>query len=150
MQIYFIYNYGVDRQGISLYSVEIMARHPSLEEFLAMEHVHNLYINYKTIECYMRKGRIAVDNEIVNALTIARIKNTRRANNVEINPRHRRTGLFAEFESLVRKMAVENDYDGVYIEEVLNPFLPDVLVRYGYRRVNNYGFLSYNYWYNVK
>src|ERR1700733_6682784 len=68
-------------------------RHPRLEEFLAMPWVSSLYIDYKTIECYMRKGRRRVEDKIVNALTIANIKNRRRVRNTEINPNHTRTGL---------------------------------------------------------
>src|SRR5580658_5805098 len=108
------------------------AKLPSLEQFLRMEHVNNLYIYYKTIECYMRKGRCVVDREIVSALTIANIINRARSDNIEIDPTPTRTGLFAEFEGLVRQMAVQHGYDGVYVECVHNEFLPAVLLRYGY------------------
>ena len=115
-----------------------MAKYRTLDEFLVSGFPNSEYIRYKTIVAYMRKGRRAVDGQIFNALTIANIKNTRRASNVEINPRHKRTGLFSEFEGLVRKAAVERGYDGVYVECVFNPFLPEVLIRYGYKRVNVY------------
>src|SRR5678815_2629594 len=110
-------------------------KYPSLEEFIA-QNGSNLYIRYKTIICYMRKGRVLVDGQICTALTIANITNTRRRNNGEFNPRHKRTGLFSEFEGVVRKLAAENGYDGVYVESVFNEFLHDVLIRYGYHAVN--------------
>ncbi len=58
--------------------------------------------------------------------------------------------MFAEFDNLVRKAAVDNGYDGVYVERVHNEFLPDVLIRYGYSRVNISGFQEYNYWFGVR
>lgn len=40
-----------------------------------------------------------------------------------------------------------------FVEQVLNDFLPDVLMRYGYRRVNirgPEGYQEQNYWRSVK
>ena len=128
-------------------------RFPPLEDFLQMEYPPNLDISYKTIRCYMRKGRVLIDGEVHTALTIANITNSRRARNGVFNPKHKRTGLFSEFETFVRQMALQYGYDGVYVELVHNEFLPDVLVRYGYKRVNIRGIPEMeekNYWYCVR
>jgi hypothetical protein len=129
-------------------------RKPTLEDFLEMR-VPNLYIWHKTIECYMRKGRVYVDGQIRTALTISNITNKRRSSNIEFKTKHRRTGLFREFETHVRELAAEHGYDGVYVEIVLNEFLPDVLERYGYKRVNirdglGPDYTEQNYWFSVK
>ena len=125
-------------------------RKPTLEEFLAMEHVPNLYIWFKSIECYMRKGKVFVDGRICTALTIANITNHKRRENGFYNPAHKRTGLFKRFETYVREMSKKHGYEGVYVELVFNEFLPDVLMRYGYQRVNIRGIEGYqeqNYWF---
>lgn len=127
-------------------------RKPTLEEFMEMS-VPNLYIWFDTIECYMRKGPRIVDNEIYNVLTIANVTNRKRYDNAEFKSNHKRTGLFKKFETHVREMAKKYGYDGVYVEIVLNEFLPDVLLRYGYTRVNNRDIGDYqelNYWFPVK
>lgn len=127
-------------------------RHPPLEKFLDMA-VPNLYIQYKSMECYMRKGRVYIDGKVRTALTIGNIKNLKRRDNFEVKENPTRTGLFAEFEELVRQKAAEHGYEGVYVELVYNEFLPDVLTRYGYQRVNIRGVPGYqekNYWRPVK
>lgn len=128
-----------------------MPRHkPTLEDFLAMDRVPNLYIWFETIECYMRKGRVFVDGEIRTALTIANITNHKRRSNGFSDPNHKRTGLFKRFETHVRELSAKHGYDGVYVELIFNEFLPDVLTRYGYRRVNIRGvgdYLEQNYWF---
>lgn len=128
-------------------------RNPTLEDFLGMDTVRNLYIRYKSIHCYMRKGQVRVDQQIRTALTIANITNLNRRDNIYFKLKHRRTGLFSEYETHVRNLAVQHGYEGVYVEMVLNEFLPDVLVRYGYQRVNIRGIedlLEHNYWFQVQ
>jgi hypothetical protein len=94
----------------------------------------------------VRKGRRRVDDQIVNALTRASTKNTKRGRNIEIDPNHIRTGLYKEFDDLMFQKAIEYGYDGVFVECVLNLFLRDALLRYGYRRVNISEFHDYHYW----
>lgn len=98
----------------------------------------------------MRKG---LDDKIHTALTIANITNIKRRSNVEYDPNHTRTGLFREYEEFVFAKVIESGFDGTYVQSVHNQFLPDVLLRYGYTRVNIRGLGDYqehNYWRSAK
>lgn len=45
-------------------------------------------------------------------------------------------GHYRLLDRICRELALERGYNGVSIENVLNPWLPDALLRYGYLRPN--------------
>lgn len=112
-----------------------MAKRLTLEEFVETAWMRNAYIRYKDIEAYVRKSVRLIDGERKRCLDMGNVQNRKRQKNLNYATKHRRTGLFREFDDLMKKLAVEHGYDGVYVESVVNDFLPDVLVRYGYRLV---------------
>lgn len=106
----------------------------TLEEFLKLD-TRNLYVKYRDLVAYMRKNYRYIDGSPMYALDLANIKNVRRVNNFTVNPNAKRTGQFADFDALMKRLVVEYGFDGIYVENVLNPFLPNVLLRYGYTRL---------------
>lgn len=108
-----------------------------LDEKLSMG---NSWICFDNLTIYVRSHPVCVDNTLVKALTIANITNKNRASNVVILPKNKikRTGEFATFLKFIEKTAKIRKFDGVYIENVLNDFLPSVLQRAGYKEVNVY------------
>ena len=101
----------------------------------------NLWIKYKDLAIYLRRDFVVVENNGYKVITLGNISNKRRPDNVESKTDYERTGLFKEFEMSLRSAAQSNDFQGIFVESVINDFLPDVLLRYGYRRVfrNNEG-----------
>jgi hypothetical protein len=127
-------------------------RHPTLQAFMD-DRIPNLYVQYNNIDCYMRKGFVLIDGVKHTGLTIANICNIRRSDNYIKLEEYSRTGLFRVFVDRVERAAIKRGYDGVYVELVHNEFLPDVLLRYGYTRVNIRGsgeIQERNYWRSVK
>lgn len=110
--------------------------------------IRNEYVNFNGLSAYLRKGKMAIDGEIKNTIQLANLTNPKRPTNMEIDPNPKSTGKFSALMAELEALAKENGYDGVYVESVLNDFLPDVLERYGYSQVNtNTG--TKNYWKNV-
>lgn len=110
--------------------------------------IRNEYVNFKGLSAYLRKGKMAIDGEIKNTIQLANIANSKRPMNMEIDPNPKSTGKFSALMAELEALAKEHGYDGVYVESVLNDFLPDVLERYGYSSVNtNTG--AKNYWKSV-
>jgi hypothetical protein len=103
----------------------------SLESFI-LSPAHNDYVQYKGIRSYVRKSQRLIDYRRVRTLDRANTKNVRRPQNCSFNSGARRTGLYREFDELMRRMAVEHGFDGVFVENVVNEFLPFHLVSYGY------------------
>jgi hypothetical protein len=129
----------------------MMARLPTLGAFMAVPHWTATYVGYREIECYIRKGHRIVNDRIRNVLCIANITNYKCPRNVKFKKRPRPTGDFRRFEAMVRRAALKHGYDGVYVEQVLNEWLPDVLIRYGYEKVNNPHTIAENsYWIQVR
>lgn len=128
---------------------------PTLEDFLNWNWPMSVYIQYKSMRVYMRKFAKNVDGRLYRkVLTVANIHNTDRSADYDTySAVHTRTGLFQEFEQHLRRVAIEYGYDGIYVELVHNEFLPDVLIRYGYKRVNIQGpegLEEKNYWLSLK
>lgn len=109
--------------------------------------IRNKYVNFKGLSVYLRKGQISIDREIKNAIQLANISNPRRPTNMEIDPKPKSTGKFSALMNELENLAKDNGYDGVYVESILNDFLPDVLKRYGYSQVNVN--LGTHYWKSV-
>jgi hypothetical protein len=120
----------------------------SLEDFLNGS-LRDSYIRYKNIDCYFKKSTINIDGERYNALIISNVKNIKRSDNIQINPKKKRTGLYKEFSDYTEKLARDHGFDGIYVESIVNQFLPSWLERNGYVAVNiDRG--TINYWKNLK
>lgn len=104
----------------------------TLSEFLSSPS-RNSWIKYKSLELYVRKSHRTINGEEINAFDIANMKNVRRPQNFNFKAKHSRTGLFKEFIAEASPMLPQ--FDGIYIENVLNEFLPDVLLRYGFTQI---------------
>lgn len=99
--------------------------------------LRNSYVRYKDLEIYLRKGPYYIDGiAYKNVFQRASTKNIRRSNNMVINPKIKRTGLYREFDDLMFKLAKENGFDGILVECVLNDFLGEKLLKMGYKKVN--------------
>ena len=111
--------------------------------------IRNEYVKFNGLSIYLRKGTILINGEPKNTIQLANITNPRRSTNMEIRPNPKSTGKFSSLMNELERLAKEYGYDGVYVESVLNSFLPDVLERYGYSQVNiNAG--TKNYWKRVE
>jgi hypothetical protein len=110
--------------------------------------LRNEWVKFDGLKVHLRKGSMHIDNDIKNATQLANLENPKRETNIYYDPAHKSTGKFSALMIESKKLAVENKYDGVYVESILNEFLPDVLKRYGYSPVNGRGG-SINYWKNV-
>lgn len=108
----------------------------TLDDFLAQDGVSNSYIRYKTAKIYVKRGFVMIDGQRKRALIRGKTDNLKRLNNIEINPKHKRTGLYREIDDMMTEAARKYGFDGVYVENVLNDFLPEVLERYGYTRID--------------
>ncbi len=112
--------------------------HPSLDEFMDGQ-VRNLYIRHKSMESYVRKGRRVINGQIYNrVLTRANTTNFPRRSNFYKAKDVKSTGLYKELDDVMTAAAIARDYDAVYVECVVNRFLPDALVRYGYTPVGDH------------
>jgi hypothetical protein len=68
---------------------------------------------------------------------MANITNIKRPNNSILKDKTRRTGQFKEFDLLMRELVLKEGLAGIFVENVFNEFLPDVLLRYGYIQLEN-------------
>lgn len=119
--------------------------YPSLEEFINSPS-RNSYVTFisskgYTIESYVRKGpRILDGNQYDKVLDRA---NTKIADDEVILKMIRQnkymagTGAYREFDQLMLKLANQYNFDAIFIEQVLNPQLLDVLTRWGYNRIGD-------------
>ena len=134
------------------YSAKLAAKKKKLKEnelsgFMDSK-IRNEYIKFNGLVVYLRKGPIGINGEIKNAIQLANVTNPRRSDNLTSDPKRKSTGRFSALMAALEKMAVEHGYDGVFVESILNDFLPSVLDRYGYSAVNETGF-DVNYWKDV-
>lgn len=106
----------------------------TLEEFLQSPH-KNHYIRFKTIEAYVRKGNRLINNTLYNTLDLANIKNTNRPDNIKYNHKRKRTGLLRQFDTHMKQLTAKYSYDGIYVENVVNEFLPQKLLDLNYQQL---------------
>lgn len=111
--------------------------------------IRNEYVNFKGLSAYLRKGDMLIDGEIKSTIQLANISNPRRSTNMHTDSNPKSTGKFSALMSELENLAKEHGYDGVYVESVLNEFLPGVLKRYGYSEVNTHAGTK-NYWKSVE
>lgn len=107
---------------------------PSLDEFLRSPE-RSGYVYHRDLSSYVRKSLRVIDNRRVVSLDRASTTNEARSRNVGADPLHTSTGLYREFDDLMRRRAVDFRFDGVFVENVLNEFLPGKLLEMGYRMV---------------
>lgn len=117
--------------------LQIMAaKLPSLEEFLLSPDKQS-YIQHKGLKSYTRKGPRMIDGEKKLVIERANTYNPKRLRNITNKAKKKSTGLYRQLDEHTHEMARKHGYDGVYIENVLNDFLPDKLREYGYHQVND-------------
>jgi hypothetical protein len=110
---------------------------PSLEDFIRSDD-RNTYVRYRSLVAYVRKSRRLIDDRRLYLLDLANIENRhRRIPNGETKAKYHRTGQFREFNNLLKQLTAKHGFDGVYVENVFNEFLPAKLLEYGYRLVDN-------------
>ena len=113
----------------------------TLEEFVR-DPARSAWIRYGTLKVYVRKSwRSVGDGTLFHVIDVANITNVRRPMNTARRVRPRRTGQLRAFDDAVRRVAQAHGFDGVFWENVLNEFLPDVLIRYGYAPCNERCFI---------
>lgn len=112
-----------------------------LQAFLANQNSRNAWLNVGPYKTYLRKGeRILPRGDVTRTRDTTRFKTLELAN-VERQGRGTKTlpegerpsrGQFQELITLLENEAQKNGYDAVYVEQILNEFLPQVLQRRGY------------------
>jgi len=102
----------------------------SLEDFLKAP-VNRLHIWYKNLESYYRKGPKYIDGIKYDKVL------TRASTSIQ-GVRGFGQGNYRELDALTTNLAREYGYDGVYIENVLNPWLAEKLPQYGYVEVDKH------------
>ena len=124
--------------------------HENSPESFMNSQIPNKYVKFQGLTVYLRKGLYLIDGERKNAVQLANVTNPKRDDNIHIDPSREetRTGKFLALMSELEKLAKIYEYDGVYVESILNDFLPEVLERYGYSLVNSHAG-TINYWKEV-
>jgi len=112
-----------------------------LQKFLANNNTRNQWLDVGPYKTYLRKGeRILPRGDHTRIRDMGRFKTLELAN-VEREGRGAKTlpegerptkGQFGELVKLLETEATKNGYDAVYVEQILNEFLPEVLRRKGY------------------
>ena len=115
--------------------------YPNLSEYLARSIDRSDYIREGTFLVYMRRGKRAVKvghkpARLARALIVSNIHAAGREGNTETSLAPSSTGNFKVFMDRVETEAKTRRYDCVYVESVLNGFLPAVLQRRGYVQCN--------------
>lgn len=113
----------------------------NLQEFMESAE-RNAWIKSNDLRVYVRKSVRSHDGMTFKMIDIANVSNPRRAMNAGFRSKHHRTGRFRELLDLANNLAMSHNFDAIYVENVLNEFLPDVLTRYGYSRTNGNSFIK--------
>jgi hypothetical protein len=111
----------------------------TLDEFLNRTRFpNNMWIEFETLRLYLRKTRRCIFDKKVLSLDVANFTNH------GVNGQ----GLYRTWDNMVKQKVPEYGFDGIYIENVLNPWLAEVLERYSYTRLEGPGnFInSYCFW----
>ncbi len=124
---------------------------PTLEQFLNSPD-RNAWVVFKSsdghkLESYVRKGPRCLegtpyDKVLDRANTnLTGAKSLRRM--MDCGHFMAGTGAYREFDQHMLQLAKQYGFDAIFVEQVLNPHLPDVLVRYGYIRTSGLYSLSF-------
>ena len=108
---------------------------PSLEKFL-QSNVPNGYIQFGDLHSYHRHGPAWIDNRGRRVITRANTTNRRRTWNYVVLDNPKSTGLYRALDMYTVELALKYGFEGIYVENVMNPFLKPKLLEYGYSVVN--------------
>lgn len=99
----------------------------------------NAYIYVGVYRIYIRKGIHHINGRIRKTLDLGNIQNEDNADNLDWLPTSQRgeRGRFSEIIRRFEEVAKTAGFEGVFVESVVNGFLPEVLTRYGYKRVED-------------
>lgn len=128
----------------------------TLEQFLNSP-ARNAWVVFKSsdghkLESYVRKGPRCLEGtsydkvldrantNLVGAKALKKLMASTPDGSVKYMAR---TGAYREFDQHMLQLAKQYGFDAIFVEQVLNPHLPDVLVRYGYTRVEGLYSLSF-------
>lgn len=95
----------------------------------------NKWLDVGPYNAYLRKSGPRRHLDIARPVDLASVSNTNRGSNMELLPAGERPPK-AKFQELMQLLETESGKagrDSVYVENVLNKFLPEVLQRYGYQ-----------------
>lgn len=85
------------------------------------------YVSFEHFRIYVIKHRDT------RTLEICRMRNLKRpANYMKMEREHNRTGKLKDFLNYIETAAVYAGYDRIQITAIVNEFLPEALMRYGY------------------
>lgn len=119
-----------------------------LRKFLQGGGARNQYVQIGPYNSYLRKSvprRVsASEGELGNPLDLANIQRTDVEGQVERKPARERNpkGKFRELLALLETEAAAAGHDSVYVEQILNEFLPDVLRSAGYQMDELHGMMN--------
>jgi hypothetical protein len=115
----------------------------TLDQFLADLNARSEYIKFRSskgvvVSVYVRKGSMNIkgmhyENVLQRANTS--IQTARYARKATYDQPLCKSGAYRELDLFMFEQAKNHGMNGVYVENVLNPMLPDVLLRYGYEEV---------------
>ena len=122
----------------------------TLEQFLNSP-TRNAWIVFKSsdghkLESYVRKGRRYINGksyDLVLDRANTNLTGAKALRQLGDGAYMARTGAYREFDQHMLELAKQYGFDAIFVEQVLNPCLPDVLVRYGYTRVSGLYSLSF-------
>lgn len=105
------------------------------------------YVKYKDCKLDIKVNTRRIDGKIVKVLEILTILRESRNNNYFINPAIKRTGFMAEMmDEIEMHVIVEDIADAIWMDTVVNEFLPKWLEKRGYSRYPGiFGTDIYNY-----
>lgn len=93
----------------------------AFDKFMS-SNIRNEWIEDYALRVYVRKGSHLIDGELVKTIDIA---------NIQSAPEYQHNGYFRSFMRHVESYKVP-----VYVENIHNPLLTDILVRNGYRVID--------------
>lgn len=95
----------------------------------------NLWVKSSVgLNCYLRKSTRIIDDKKGLCIDLANINNSARTQNINNKKKHIRTGKLIITMDEIEHFARKNNYTLLYIENVLNFFLPAWFVRNGFKR----------------
>lgn len=104
---------------------------------------NNKYVNIGPYQAYVRKGMPRTTDPVARNLSrlespldLANVQNTSKPDNFQNLPREQRpkAGRFRELMKLLEDNAGRYGRDSVYVEQIQNEFLPELLASMGYRQ----------------
>lgn len=93
-----------------------------LRDFLKQPGPGNQWLNLGPYKTYLRKSAPRPDQVMMRPLDLANIQHEKGGGG----------GRFKELMAMIEAEAQANGHDGIYVENIFNEFLPEVLSRYGY------------------